>query len=514
MVFVYCFVKDITMSTNTKKILILGNGFDLDLGRATSYKSFYESKFCPKDYPAPIIKHLNEKWVDNLESVKWYDLENEILNYYEKIKAAGDYYDLYNAKEKEILVEINRIPTYTTFSIIQKNIDVVDRLIEDHILYNKHHFIADKEIPSSNILVHPDALLSPVERDKRAIQKIKQGLIEYLENIQHDNIKESSAAATIIRAFVSDYDNIEEYIVYNFNYMLLHSAENGNTVGVFNDMTNFIHGSIKDRNIIIGTKDHKISPDYDFIQKSFDPNFNPPGLGTDLLEADDITIFGHSLGVNDSQYFKAFFVQQSQPGAKKKTITIFTKDEKSELQIKRALQEMTDWNLSALYSMNNLQIIKTDACNDDKKILSRYVKRFCNDDYYENIIMSGNGFNIWLGHQIHQKRRNVNALPDKEVIEMLNCPVCKPVIKAIKEKREEYGSSLYEAYDSVADKYNISFGFAYIDVQKSEYRPYIIVDKDKRELDVFKTMADAQKEILRQTMYELAHRIESGANKK
>ena len=74
------------MGTNTKKILILGNGFDLDLGRKTSYKNFYESEFCPKDYPAPIIKHLNEKWTDNLESVKWYDLENEILNYYEKIK--------------------------------------------------------------------------------------------------------------------------------------------------------------------------------------------------------------------------------------------------------------------------------------------------------------------------------------------------------------------------------------------------------------------------------------------
>ena len=489
------------MATNTKKILILGNGFDLDLGRATSYKSFYESKFCPKDYPAPIVKHLNEKWVDNLESVKWYDLENEILNYYEKIKVTGDNYDLYNENERKILLQIKQKPTHSTNSIIQDNINIINRLLADNIL----------NLSSNNYArVHPDALLSPIERDNRAIQKIKQGLIEYLESIQYNNIKESSAASTIIRAFISDYDKIEEYVVYNFNYMLLHSVEDSNTVDVFNDMTNFVHGSIKDGNIIIGTKDHRISPDYDFIQKSFDPNFNPPGLGTDLLEADDITIFGHSLGVNDSQYFKAFFVQQSQPGAKKKTITIFTKDEKSELQIKRALQEMTDWNLSALYSMNNLQIIKTDACNDDKKILSRYVKRFCNDDYYENIIMSGNGFNIWLGHQIHQKRRNVNVLPDKEVNEMLNCPVCKPVIKAIKEKREEYGSSLYEAYDSVASKYNISFGFAYIDVQKSEYRPYIIIDKDRRELDVFKTMADAQKAILRQTMYELAHRIENG----
>lgn len=62
------------MVANTKKILILGNGFDLDLGRKTSYKNFYESDFCPNAYPAPIIKHLNEKWIDHLEAVKWYDI--------------------------------------------------------------------------------------------------------------------------------------------------------------------------------------------------------------------------------------------------------------------------------------------------------------------------------------------------------------------------------------------------------------------------------------------------------
>jgi hypothetical protein len=190
--------------------------------------------------------------------------------------------------------------------------------------------------------------------------------------------------------------------------MPLHSTENSNTVGVFNDMTNFVHGSIKDRNIIIGTKDHRISPDYDFIQKSFDPNFNPPGLGTNLLEADDITIFGHSLGVNDSQYFKPFFEQQSQMTAKKKTITIFTKDEKSEMQIKRALQEMTNWNLSALYSMNDLQIIKTDTCNEDKTLLRKYVERFCDDEYDIGCIMSGENYNRLLGQKIFNKKHNFN----------------------------------------------------------------------------------------------------------
>ena len=388
------------MATNTKKILILGNGFDLDLGRKTSYKHFYESEFCPKDYPAPLIKHLNEKWHNNLESVKWYDLENEILNYYEKIEhkeITG--YDLYDVNERKILVQIKQIPTHTTFSIIQDNLDVINRLLTDNIL----------SLSSNNhLIVHPDAFLSPVERDVKAIQKIKYGLMKYLEGIQGGNIKEGSVAAAIVRTFAYNYEHLDEYTVYSFNYMTLHSIYNRNAVDTFNDITQFVHGAIKDSNIIIGTKDYKISPEYDFIQKSFDPQFNPPTLGVDLLLADDITIFGHSLGVNDSQYFKPFFEQQSQMTAKKKRITIFTKDEKSEMQIKRALQEMTNWNLSALYSMNDLQIIKTDTCNEDKTLLRKYVERFCDDEYDIGCIMSGEDYNRLLGQKIFKKKHDFN----------------------------------------------------------------------------------------------------------
>lgn len=38
------------MSEPRKKVVILGNGFDLDLGLKTLYKDFWESKYCPKDY--------------------------------------------------------------------------------------------------------------------------------------------------------------------------------------------------------------------------------------------------------------------------------------------------------------------------------------------------------------------------------------------------------------------------------------------------------------------------------
>ena len=80
------------MAEPRKIVLILGNGFDLDLGLKTSYKDFWESEFCPKDYPAPLIQHLNKRWSDDLEAVRWYDLENE-LRVYAQIENKTDLID-------------------------------------------------------------------------------------------------------------------------------------------------------------------------------------------------------------------------------------------------------------------------------------------------------------------------------------------------------------------------------------------------------------------------------------
>lgn len=371
-----------------KKILILGNGFDLDLGRKTSYKSFYESEFCPKDYPSPLIHHLNEKWHNNLEAVKWYDLENEILDYYEKIKhkeITG--YDLYDVNERKILVQIKQIPTHTTSSIIQDNLDVINRLLADNIL----------SLSSNNhLIVHPDAFLSPVERDKRAVMLIKEGLIEYLKSIEKTETDYNSAAMIVVRAFLYNYRDIADYAVYSFNYMDLFHQDEKVVTRLFNGITQFVHGSIKNSNIIIGTKDHEISHDYDFIQKSFDVQFNPPAIVYDLLQADDVTFFGHSLGVNDSQYLRPFFMQQSSTNAKRKNITIFTKDAESEMQIRRSLQYMTDWGLSSLYSMNNFQIIKTDNISNNKKQIETYVNRFCKNEFDAERIVTGNNYSMML----------------------------------------------------------------------------------------------------------------------
>lgn len=59
------------------RLLIIGNGFDLDLGRKTRYSDFAKSEFWPKDLDSDLYEHLNQK--SKIE--RWFDLEGELANY-------------------------------------------------------------------------------------------------------------------------------------------------------------------------------------------------------------------------------------------------------------------------------------------------------------------------------------------------------------------------------------------------------------------------------------------------
>lgn len=357
------------MSRNKKKVLIIGNGFDLNLGRKTSYKNFYESNFCPKDYPAPLVYYLNNKWDDNLEAVKWYDFENELEKYCLTIHKNGDkIQDIYQLADFELFKTINQSKDKVTIlsSFVQINKTRLQQLINDGLISIVHNNNRLDYLELSNT----DLLLPAAERDKIAFNLIKSGLIEYFSCVQNEEIDNNSIAAKVFKEFIHPKD--ESSVIYSFNYT---HTERILSILSSTERVHFVHGNCNDKNIIIGTKDGDIGQTYEYIQKSFDPNYNPPSMVYDLLSANDITIFGHSLGTNDSQYFKPFFERQSSfTFPEKKNITIFTKDEKSEIEIKRSLQEMTNWNLSALYGLNNLKIIKTDGHSTDSEIINEYLE--------------------------------------------------------------------------------------------------------------------------------------------
>ena len=352
------------MSEPRKIVLILGNGFDLDLGLKTSYKDFWESEFCPKDYPAPLIFHLNQRWEDNLEAVKWYDLENELLNYYMNLRDPIIGEDILTSEERNFLRDFSSYGFACGW--YNDRIEIVQSLVNKGVLLYRERFrpLVDEHYKE-------DALKSPIWRDRKALGLIKEGLCKYLDTVVIPDNSTSTIAYQVLAFLDEEAMKGSVVNIYSFNYTPVILMGRGPDSAI----VHHIHGSCKEGRIIIGTRDDPtIVPSYDFLQKSFDPAFNPPALVEDLNDADEVVIFGHSIGENDRQYFKAFFKQQTDfSHPRRKDITIFTRDYGSERQIKRSLQSMTDGNLSVLCSLNNIQIIKTSNIKDDQQKLCNFL---------------------------------------------------------------------------------------------------------------------------------------------
>lgn len=86
-------MNDTIESSNHNKVLVLGNGFDLDLGWNTRFLDFAKSEFCPKNsYIGSIIEFLNR----HKNYTNWFDIEDLIGLY------ASSY------KHSQQLIEINK----------------------------------------------------------------------------------------------------------------------------------------------------------------------------------------------------------------------------------------------------------------------------------------------------------------------------------------------------------------------------------------------------------------------
>ncbi len=367
------------MEEPRKIVLILGNGFDLDLGLKTSYKDFLESKYCPKDYPAPLIKHLNQCWPGKLDVVKWYDLENELLNYCNSRKDNPEYPDVISPE----LLEYVR--SFNAYEYTCRSYSTIDEEMEELVGLGYGQF--GKLKMWASIPFQEDFKQSQLWRDRRAFQLIKEGLCKYLNSVISQANNSESVALNVLLAANNAWESGDTLNIYTFNYTQL-PVDYGDG---FRDIVHYVHGNCTDGRIIVGTRDDDtINDNYDFLQKSFDPHYNPPALVANLLEADEVIIFGHSIGENDRQYFKAFFKQQTDYSHPKcKEITIFTRDEASVVQIKRSLQHMTDGNLSTLYGLNHIQIIKTaNLAEDQHQLYDFLIKHHIERHFASKIIGS------------------------------------------------------------------------------------------------------------------------------
>ena len=285
----------------SNSILIIGNGFDLDLGIKTKYIDFANSEYWPfkerssiEENTLPFFLNSHKNKVET-----WFDLE-ELLAIF--------------ARDNSILSKEKINDTMRDFEILKK--------------------------------------------------KLKEYL-EKQEDVFFEEMKENTQTKKMSHSILQVFLRMQGRKIYTFNYTNTQKIAKNLILG-FKDNVTHIHGSIKENNIILGTGDQRDIPDPFFqFYKSASPNYSSNNLVEDLNNADEIYIFGHSLGRNDHDYFSDFFkMASSNPkipqDSKKIKIRIFTYDNNSEIDIKKQLMALTNRHLIGLYAHCDFKIIKTN----------------------------------------------------------------------------------------------------------------------------------------------------------
>lgn len=268
-----------------KNVLIIGNGFDLDLGLPTRYSDFANSDYWPHDDRVPdgrsvfsIAKGeeyhaLSFSLEKRLKTENWFDLEESLLDYATK-EVSGLANDLYSAK--------NDIDYY-------------------HELQSK--------------------------------------LCDYLIDVQSNTpINTKALAGDILRAILDNgyFDNIFSFNYTDLNYL-------ANQLGISKTIKyTHVHGKLSDRSIILGVNESNLKDEYDEFHKSTSEFYQSNNLPQALDEANEVIFYGLSFGFIDFDYFANFFISLNEnliPEKEKKHISIFTKDNVSEKDIKKRLRK-------------------------------------------------------------------------------------------------------------------------------------------------------------------------------
>lgn len=296
-----------------KTIVILGNGFDLDLGLATSYHQFVDSDVF-KSYMQlepnggkveydngytrnyGLMRHIQEVRQRN----NWVDLELLLVNYARKTR------------------------------------------IETRIEYN---IVNSMNVSDSN--------------KKKMYDLLVCALSKYLKSISYDSINLDSRSSKLYKD-MSECVGVE---VWTFNYTNLNKLCQKLNVEQMRCNVSYVHGSLENHNIILGFHNNaEVDSSYSYMKKMENPSHQFSGYRTKLEEADNIIFFGHSLGETDKDYFQGWLNGLADGSVKRnQNIIIYTKDEESIKQINMRINDLTGNRLNDIKSRCLLLFYTSDA---------------------------------------------------------------------------------------------------------------------------------------------------------
>ena len=301
-------------------VLILGNGFDLDVNYKTRYSDFAKNvRLC---WPFEDAKDgLGGYLQERAKTDTWLDLESALLDY-----------------------------ASATDGVAKKG----------------------------------DGGLYPLEDDKEDFQRLVHTLRKYIARmIDEPPVNKDSVAAQVLDAVLKSPDSVIYSFNYtNLRKIAyaLYVNDSRHDRQDYNLDYAPVHGSIETNDIILGVNsDADLIEGYEFLRKNEQPDYKPTNLRQDIFSAREVTFFGLSMGQIDYPYFRDFFYSLCSgvvPTDQKKHITIFTYDDISRSAILKQLRSLTGTDLMTLQGNSYFQIIRTkNQCSKDRQLFERWMRR-------------------------------------------------------------------------------------------------------------------------------------------
>ncbi|WP_302562747.1 AbiH family protein [Phocaeicola coprocola] len=307
--------------TGHKVLLLIGNGFDCDLGLDTKYSDFVESKY--------FTNHLTGDF--NACKLDEYDYDFNIFDYL-KYK--------YNK---------NR----------QKWIDIEHELAELATRKSKAH---DRQ---TGKMFETYPIMGDKQKESFELLKIK--LNEYLYQIDL-NPQRDSCAYRLLQ--IINGNKLAKIVSFNYTSLNLICGARDK----FNTNYYHVHGMLSDNDpssIILGFQDDlDIDKSYCRMIKSHQPSYYASHIPDYLEDINEVIFFGLSLGDVDYPYFSDFFKNQCVKNDKKhrKIISFFTYNEDSRQDILYQLRLMNDKKTRYFFEYSDLAFYRTGISSDKDKI--------------------------------------------------------------------------------------------------------------------------------------------------
>lgn len=293
-----------------KTVVIIGNGFDINLGMPTSYRNFVESPEC-QQLVRNRENYIINRIFNNYKLVNWTDIENEL---------------------KKFAQEFNN-KVSSAAKLKREYLDIVHSL-------------------------------------KDYLQRIQEEALSHDSLIE---LHRNSHAGRLLK-IICEFPNYFDVFSFNYTSLAACAKGLGYISEAKMLSCEHIHGSIANNDIIVGFEDYADNVEaFSYMIKTFNGRYNyGTNIREALSEATDVIIFGHSLGSTDYQYFSQFFLELSDCSEKKKypvRIYIITASEESKNQIFEQLRNMNHKNTNILYNQNR---IRTFCTQDFKSMLYFY----------------------------------------------------------------------------------------------------------------------------------------------